>query len=55
MKVFSSVRLGLSPKINALATLMILAVSTAAVVAWWLMAREEKRRQLDMQMALQQG
>ena len=55
MKVFSSVRLGLSPKINALATLMILAVSTAAIVAWWLMAREEKRRQLDMQMALQQG
>ncbi len=55
MKVFSSVRLGLSPKINALATLMILAVSTAAIVAWWLMAREEKRRQLDIQMALQQG
>ena len=55
MKVFSSVRLGLSPKINALATLMILVVSIAAVVAWWLMARDEKRRQLDMQMALQQG
>ncbi len=55
MKVFSSVRLGLSPKINALATLMILTVSVAATVAWWLMARDEKRRQLDMQMALQQG
>ena len=55
MKVFSSVRLGLSPKINALATLMILAVSMAALVAWWLMARDEKRRQMDMQMALQQG
>jgi putrescine transport system permease protein len=45
----------LSPKINALATLMILLVSVAGLVAWWLMAREEKRRQLDMQMALQQG
>ena len=55
MKVFSSVRLGLSPKINALATLMILTVSMAAGVAWWLMARDERRRQLDMQMALQQG
>jgi putrescine transport system permease protein len=55
MKVFSSVRLGLSPKINALATLMILAVSLAAAVAWWLMARDEKRRQRDMQLALQQG
>jgi putrescine transport system permease protein len=53
MKVFSSVRLGISPKINALATIMVLAVSLAAVVGWWLMARSEKRRQRDMQMALQ--
>jgi len=51
MKVFSSVRLGLSPKINALATLMIAVVAVAAVISWWMMAREEKRRQLDMQMA----
>jgi putrescine transport system permease protein len=55
MKVFSSVRLGLSPKINALATLMILAVSIAAVIGWWLMTRDEKKRQRDMQMALQEG
>lgn len=55
MKVFSSVRLGISPKINALATLMIAAVSAAALIAWWLMSREEKRRQRDVQMALQQG
>ena len=54
MKVFSSVRLGLSPKINALATLLILVVSLAAAFAWWLMARDEKRRQRDMQLALQQ-
>ncbi|MBW8849990.1 MAG: ABC transporter permease subunit [Xanthomonadales bacterium] len=53
MKVFSSVRLGLSPKINALATLMVVAVSLAALVGWWLMYREEKRRQRDIQMALQ--
>jgi putrescine transport system permease protein len=51
MKVFSSVRLGLNPKINALATIMITLVSIAAFIAWWLMNREEKRRQLDMQMA----
>jgi putrescine transport system permease protein len=55
MKVFSSVRLGVSPKINALATLMILAVSLAAFVAWWLMSRDEKKRQRDMQLALQKG
>jgi putrescine transport system permease protein len=54
MKVFSSVRLGLSPKINALATLLILVVSLAAGCAWWLMARDQKRRQRDMQLALQQ-
>lgn len=53
MKVFSSVRMGLSPKINALATLMIVAVSLAAFLGWWLMYRDEKRRQHDMQMALQ--
>ena len=53
MKVFSSVRLGLSPKINALATLMVAAVSIAALVGWWLMHREEKRRQRDIKMALQ--
>ncbi|HYG05164.1 MAG TPA: ABC transporter permease subunit [Stenotrophomonas sp.] len=55
MKVFSSVRLGISPKINALATIMVLAVSLAAVVGWWLMARNEKRRQRDMQLALQEN
>jgi len=55
MKVFSSVRLGVSPKINALATLMILVVSAAALIGWWLLSREEKRRQRDMQRALQQG
>jgi putrescine transport system permease protein len=44
MKVFSSVRMGVSPKINALATLWIAAVSLAAVTAWWLMARSERKR-----------
>ena len=55
MKVFSSVRLGISPKINALATIMVVAVSLAAVVGWWIMARSEKRRQRDMQLALQEN
>lgn len=54
MKVFSSVRLGVSPKINALATLMIVLVSLAAFLGWWLMSRDEKKRQRDMQLALQQ-
>ncbi|MFT4248806.1 MAG: ABC transporter permease subunit [Pseudomonas sp.] len=55
MKVFSSVRMGLSPKINALATILVLAVSVAAAIGWWIMARNEKRRQLDVQLALQEN
>lgn len=55
MVVFSSVRRGLSPKINALATLLVLAVSLAALVGWYLMYREEKRRKHDMQLAAQEN
>lgn len=44
MVVFSSVRMGVSPKINALATLIILAVSLIAFIAWYLMRRAERRR-----------
>lgn len=55
MKVFSSVRLGVSPKVNALASLLILFVGLAALVGWWLMARGEKKRQREMQDALQQA
>ncbi|MES2671828.1 MAG: ABC transporter permease subunit [Pseudomonadota bacterium] len=53
IKVFSSVRLGLNPKINALATIMVAIVSLVAVLGWWWMRREERRRQRDMQLAMQ--
>ena len=53
IKVFSSVRLGLNPKINALATIMVSIVALFAVIGWWWMRREERRRQRDMQLALQ--
>jgi putrescine transport system permease protein len=39
MVVFSSVRLGVSPKVNALATLLVAAVMLGALLAWWLMRR----------------
>lgn len=45
MVVFSSVRMGVSPKINALATLIILTVSLATLLAWYLMRRNEAKRQ----------
>lgn len=44
MVVFSSVRMGVSPKINALATLIILTVSLATLLAWLFMRRNETRR-----------
>lgn len=51
MVVFSSIRMGVSPKINALATLIILVVSTATFIAWWLMAKAERRRRQEIAMA----
>jgi len=54
MVVFSSVRLGLSPEINALATLLILAVTSAALLFYWMMVRDERRRQRDMQLAMEE-
>jgi putrescine transport system permease protein len=51
MMIFSTVRRGITPQINALATIMVLLVTIFVVVAGILMARQEKRRQLDMQLA----
>lgn len=51
MMIFSKVRLGVTPEINALATLMVGAVTIFVIAAGVLMARQEKVRQRDMQMA----
>jgi putrescine transport system permease protein len=42
MVIFSSVRLGLTPELYALATLMVLAVALALAVAWWIAARRPR-------------
>ncbi len=44
MAVYSSVRIGVSPEINALATLFLAVVFTMVALAFWLMARQERRR-----------
>jgi putrescine transport system permease protein len=51
MLIFSKVRLGVTPDINALATLMILIVSIAVAIAGWLMLREERQRARAIQNA----
>ncbi|MCW6567932.1 putrescine ABC transporter permease PotI [Yersinia ruckeri] len=44
MLVFSSVRMGVNPEINALATLILLVVGMVGLIAWWVMSRSEKQR-----------
>ena len=51
MLVFSSVRMGVNPEINALATLILGVVGIIGFIAWYLMARTEKQRIRDIQRA----
>ncbi len=51
MVIYSKVKLGVSPEINALATLIIAAVGTCVVVAGYTMRRAERERERDLQMA----
>jgi putrescine transport system permease protein len=49
--IWSKVKLGVTPDINALATLMVSAVAVGVVIAGIVMNRAEHRRQRDEQMA----
>ena len=55
MVIFSKVRLGVSPMINALATIIVAFVTLAVIVTGIVMHRAEKRRQADFQTALRPG
>lgn len=48
MWIYSKVRLGVTPDINALATIIISIVSLGVIVAAWLMFRQEKTRLLEI-------
>ena len=48
MLIYSRVRVGLRPDINALATIIILTVAIAVVIAGYIMIKQQKRRQLEM-------
>lgn len=53
MVIYSKVKLGVSPDINALASLIVCAVGIFILAAGWLMGRAERRRRLEMQLAEQ--
>jgi putrescine transport system permease protein len=52
MVIFSKVRLGVSPDVNALATLMVSVVAGAVVLATLWLRQRQKRRERDIQLAV---
>jgi putrescine transport system permease protein len=53
--IWSKVRLGVTPDINALATVIITIVTVGVIIATLVMNRTEKRRERDIQAALAQN
>ena len=53
--IFSRARLGLNPSVNAVATLIILTVSTGVLLASWILARRERRYAQDVAAAARRG
>jgi putrescine transport system permease protein len=51
MVIFSKVRLGVSPDVNALATLMVAVVASGVVAATMWMRHRQRRRERDVQLA----
>ena len=51
MVIYSKVKLGVSPDVNALASLIIATVGAGVLIAGTMMRRAERQRLLDMQMA----
>jgi len=49
--IYSRVRLGLRPDINALATIIILVVAIGVLLAAWIMFRQQKQRELELNMS----
>ncbi len=52
MVIFSKVRLGVSPEINALATIIVALVAVGIIAAGMLLSQAEKRRRRDRHMAM---
>lgn len=52
MLIFSKVKLGVNPEVNALATVLVAFVTIGVIFAAWWMKRQEKIRERDIQMAI---
>lgn len=52
MEVFSAVRLGVKPEINAVASLILLVVSMFTFLAWFFARRSEEKRKRAIQQAM---
>ncbi|MEM7565476.1 MAG: ABC transporter permease subunit, partial [Pseudomonadota bacterium] len=55
MLIYSRVRLGLRPDINALATIIILAVTIGVLLAAYIMYRQQKQREMDLKMTAEES
>lgn len=55
MEVFSAVRLGVKPEINAVASLILLAVSFATFLVWFFAHRAEEKRKKALQQAMDES
>lgn len=55
MEVFSAVRLGVKPEINAVASLILLAVSLATFLVWFFTRRAENSRKRAIQQAIEES
>lgn len=54
MEIFSAVRLGVKPEINAVASLILLAVSLFTFLAWYFSRRAEERRKRAILQAMEE-
>ena len=55
MDVFSAVRLGVKPEINAVASLILLSVSLVTFMVWYFSRRAEERRKRAIQQAIEES
>ncbi|RCL21606.1 MULTISPECIES: ABC transporter permease subunit [unclassified Pseudomonas] len=55
MEVFSAVRLGVKPEINAVASLILLSVSLVTFFVWYFSRQAEERRRKAIQQAIEEG